>query len=56
MPNAALLAPCTDPAVVQNPEAATDNDFALMLLNLAKAYVDCRQRHADLATFVRGGK
>lgn len=52
-PSAALLEACTDPAVVPNPEAATDNDIALMMLNLAKAYADCKERQANLAKFVR---
>lgn len=56
VPSAALLEPCVDPAVVADPDKATDNDFAMMMLNLGKAYEDCKRRQADLATFVRGGK
>jgi hypothetical protein len=36
-----------------NADAATDNDFALMLVELAKAYKDCERRQADLAKWVR---
>lgn len=56
VPNAALLQPCVDPAVAPNPDTATDNDLALMMINLGKAYADCKQRQADLVTFVKGGK
>lgn len=53
MPGASLLLPCQAPRLVQNPDAATDNDFALMMLELAKAYRDCERRQADLAKWVR---
>ncbi len=52
-PNAALLLPCIDPALA-DPETATDNDMAVMMLGLAKAYVDCKRRQADLTAWVRG--
>lgn len=51
-PGAALLLPCLDPALVANPETATDSDIALERIRVAQAYVDCRQRHADLARWV----
>lgn len=52
VPNAALLLPCVDPAVAAS-DTPTDNDYGLTMLNLARAYVDCRQRQADLARWVR---
>jgi hypothetical protein len=52
-PSEALLLPCRDP-MLPDPETATDNQVGAALLDLAKAYADCKQRHASLATFVRG--
>jgi hypothetical protein len=46
------MLPCTDPAVPA--EIRTDNDVGLALVALAQAYADCRQRHGDLARWVRG--
>lgn len=51
-PGAALLLPCVDPAIAKA-DGATDTDVALTIVNLGKAYADCRQRHADLARWVR---
>jgi hypothetical protein len=36
-------------------EDATDNALAAERLRVARAYLDCKQRQADLAAFVRGG-
>jgi hypothetical protein len=55
-PDASLLLPCQDPALVDDPETATDNEVAAERLRVAEAYLACKQRHADLATFVRGGE
>ena len=52
-PNAALLLPCIPPRLT-DPETATDNDVALEMIELAKAYADCERRQADLAKWVRG--
>jgi len=46
-----LLAPCTDP-VLAGPEAS-DNDLAAEMVRVARAYVDCRARHAALADRVK---
>jgi len=42
--------------VVPDPETASDEQVEVERVNVARAYVDCRQRHADLVTFVKGGK
>ncbi len=55
-PSAALLLPCQDPALVPDPETATDEQVELERVAVARAYVDCKRRHADLVTFVKGGK
>lgn len=39
-----------------DPDSATAEQINVERINVAKAYVDCKQRHADLTTFVRGGK
>ena len=54
-PSAALLLPCQDPELVPDPEAATDEQVETERINVARAYVDCKRRHADLVTFVKGG-
>jgi len=51
-PGAALLSPCVDPALVPNPDTATDTDIALERVKVAEAYVNCRQKQADLAKWV----
>src|SRR5688572_16972476 len=53
-PSAALLLPCADPLLVPDPEAATSEEINVERLNVARAYADCKQRHADLVTFVKG--
>lgn len=54
-PSAALLLPWQDPELVPDPETATDEQIEVERINVARAYVDCRHRHADLVTFVKGG-
>jgi hypothetical protein len=39
---------------VPDPETATDNDIAAERIRVAEAYLACKQRHADLVTFVNG--
>jgi hypothetical protein len=55
-PDASLLLPCQDPALVADPETASDNDVAAERIRVAQAYLSCKRRHADLVTFVTGGK
>ena len=55
-PSAALLLPCQDPELVPDPETASDEQVEVERVNVARAYVDCRQRHAELVTFVKGGE
>ena len=55
-PGAGLLLPCVDPVLISNPDTATDNDIALERVRVAEAYVNCRQRQADLAKWVRDDK
>lgn len=40
--------------MVPNPDVATDNDLALMMLDLGKAYAECERKQADLAKWVKG--
>ena len=44
---------CIDPPLVEDADKATDNDIALERIKVAGAYVDCKQRHADLVKWVR---
>lgn len=55
-PDASLMLPCQDPRLVPDPDTATDNDVAAERIRVAEAYLTCKRKHADLATFVRGGK
>lgn len=55
-PGAGLLLPCVDPILIASPETATDNDVALERVRVAEAYVNCRQRQAGLAKWVRDEK
>lgn len=55
-PDASLLLPCVDPVLVAEPDVASDNDIAAERLRVAQAYLACKRRHADLATFVKGGQ
>jgi hypothetical protein len=54
-PDASLLLPCQDPALVADPDTATDNEVAAERIRVAEAYLACKRRHADLVTFVKGG-
>lgn len=54
-PDASLLLPCQDPALVDDPDSATDNEVAAERIRVAEAYLACKRRHADLVTFVKGG-
>lgn len=56
LPDKVLLDPCADPVLVDNPDTATDNETAGERIRVADAYVTCKRRQADLATFVKGGK
>jgi len=53
--SAAPLLPCQDAELVPDPETASDEQVEVERVNVARAYVDCRQRHADLVTFVKRG-
>lgn len=46
-----LLLPCVDPVLA--PEEPSDNELAAERVRVAKAYVDCRDRHAALADRLR---
>lgn len=39
-----------------DPDNATAEQINVERIAVARAYVDCKQRHGDLVTFVRGGK
>lgn len=54
-PDASLLLPCQDPTLVADPDTATDNDVAAERIRVGQAYLACKQRHADLVTFEKGG-
>jgi hypothetical protein len=49
-----LLQPCVDPELVPDPETATVEQVNVERINVARAYVDCKRRHADLAKWVKG--
>ena len=49
--DASLLQPCVDPVLA--PIEASDNELAAERLRMAKAYLDCRARHAALAERVK---
>ena len=51
-PDAGLLLPCQDPALVDDPDSATDNEVAAERIRVAEAYLACKRRYADLVTFV----
>ena len=55
MPDASLLLPCQDPQLVDDPDTATDNEVAAERIRVAEAYLACKRRHTDLATFVQAG-
>lgn len=39
-----------------DPDSATAEQINIERVNVARAYVDCKQRHGDLVKFVRGLK
>jgi hypothetical protein len=41
---------------VLDPESASSEQINVERINVAKAYVDCKQRHGDLVTFVKGSR
>lgn len=51
-PDASLLLPCVDPVLA--PAAGSDNEIAAERLRVARAYLDCKARHAALAGWVSG--
>ena len=53
-PDASLLLPCQDPALVDDPDTARDNDIAAERIRVAEAYLACKRRQGDLAAFVAG--
>lgn len=46
-----LLLPCVDPVLA--PESPSDNELAAERIRVARAYVDCRDKHAALAGRVK---
>jgi hypothetical protein len=46
-----LLQPCVDPLLAS--ADASDNELAAERLRVAKAFLDCKARHATLADRVR---
>jgi hypothetical protein len=51
MIDASLLLPCQDPQLA--PDEPSDNELAAERLRVAKAYLDCKARHAALADRVK---
>jgi hypothetical protein len=49
--DASLLQPCVDPLLA--PDEPSDNELAAERLRMAKAYLDCKARHAALADRVK---
>jgi hypothetical protein len=49
--DASLLQPCVDPVLA--PDDGSDNEIAVERLRVAKAYLDCKARHAALAERVK---
>jgi hypothetical protein len=47
-----LLQPCRDPQLAP-PDNPSDNELAAERLRVAKAYLDCKARHATLADRVK---
>lgn len=56
LPDAGLMTPCVDPVLVDDPNTATDNEVAGERIRVAEAYLACKRKQADLATFVKGEK
>lgn len=55
-PDRGLLEPCRDPELIEDPDNATDNEIAGERIRVAEAYMACKQKQADLASFVREGR
>ena len=55
-PDAALLEPCVDPVLIEDPDTATDNDIAGERIRVAEAYLACKQKQASAVAFIKGGK
>ena len=51
-PDASLLLPCVDPVLA--PIGGSDNEVAAERLRVARAYLDCKARHAALAGWTVG--
>ena len=51
-PDASLLLPCGDPVLA--PIGGSDNEVAAERLRVARAYLDCKARHAALAGWTVG--
>lgn len=49
--DASLLQPCRDPVLA--PDSPSDNELAAERLRVARAYVDCRDRHNALIERVK---
>ena len=49
--DASLLLPCQDPQLA--PAEPSDNELAAERLRVAKAYLDCKERHAALVDRVK---
>ena len=49
-----LLLPCVDPILA--PDGASDNEIGAERIRVARAYVDCRDKHAALADRVKPSK
>lgn len=45
---------CTDPELVDDPETATVEQINVERINVAKAYIDCKQKQGALVKFLRG--
>ena len=55
-PSATLLLPRQDPELVADPETASRAEINIERVNVSRACADCRERHQDLVTFVKGGE
>jgi hypothetical protein len=51
-----LLLACQDPELVADPQNATVAQINVERIRVAQAYADCRQRHGDLAVWVKGNQ
>lgn len=53
LPDAELLAPCVDPDLVPNPDTATVEEVNVERVNVATAYVLCKDKQAGLVKFLQ---